>query len=148
MGSTWEEKLPYMATFDQRAAYRCGRLKAPGEDGVTRWKHPVKNGTLRSRSVKSSMRNSRRAPLVDLPENADVSTVTAGADQFPLYQPCLFGTTAWTIAEGKRQLAETANSFLHGSAGALTDIGRGFNRMLDSGRLKLFVTFSLVGYNR
>ncbi len=148
LGATWEEKLPYMSRFDQRAAYRYGRLKAPGEDGVTRWKHPVKNGTLRSRRVPASMRKNRRTPLVDLPEDADLSTVTAGAGELPLYQPCLYGTTAWTIAEGKRQLAETANSFFHGAAGALTDIGRGFTRMLDSGRLQLFVTFSLVGYNR
>ncbi len=148
LGSTWEEKLPYMARFDQRAAHRYGRLKAPGTDGVTRWKHPVKNGTLRSRQVPASMRKNRTAPLVDLAEDADLSTVTAGADQLPLYQPCLYGTTAWTIAEGKRQLVETANSFLHGAAGAITDIGRGFTRMLDSGRLELFVTFSLVGYNR
>ena len=55
---------------------------------------------------------------------------------------------AWTIAEGKRQLAETANSFLHGAFGALTDIGRGFACVLDSGRITLSVTFSLVGYNR
>ncbi len=148
LGSTEEEKLPYMAKFDQRAAYRYGRLKAPGTDGVTRWKHPVKNGTLRSRRVPASMRKNRTAPLVDLAEDADLSTVTAGADQLPLYQPCLYGTTAWTKAEGKRQLAETANSFLHGAAGAITDIGRGYTRVLDSGRLELFVTFTLVGYNR
>jgi len=86
----------------QLAAYRYGRLKAPGTDGVTRWKHPVKNGTLRSRQVPASMRKNRRAPLVDLPEGVDLSTVTAGADRLPLCQPCLYGTTAWTIAEGKR----------------------------------------------
>jgi hypothetical protein len=59
LGSTEEEKLPYMAKFDQRAAYRYGRLKAPGTDGVTRWKHPVKNGTLRGRRVPASMRKNR-----------------------------------------------------------------------------------------
>ena len=148
LGATWEEKLAYMARFDQRAAYRYGRLKAPGTDGVTRWKHPVKNGTLRSRRLPASMRRSRKAPLVELPEDVDLSTLSAGADELPLYQPCLYGTTAWTIAEGRRQLAETANSFLHGAAGALTDIGRGYTRMLDSGRLQLFLTFTLVGYNR
>ena len=70
----------------------------------------------------------------------------------PTSSPCTSrastGRTAWTVAEGKRQLAETANSFLHGAAGALTDIGRGYTRMLDSGRLQLFLTFTLVGYNR
>ncbi|MGC8471117.1 MAG: hypothetical protein ACP5PM_02335 [Acidimicrobiales bacterium] len=30
----------------------------------------------------------------------------------------------------------------------LTDIGRGYTRMLDSGRIRLFVIFTLVGYNR
>ncbi len=148
IGSTWEEKLPYMATFDQRAAYRYGCIKAPGDDGVTRWLHPVKNGTLRSRQVPASMRKSRTAPLVTLPDGADLSTVTAGADQLPLRQPCLYGTTAWTKAEGKRQLAETANSFLHGANGAITDIGRGYTRLRDSGRIKLFLTFTIVGYNR
>lgn len=148
VGSTWEEKRPYVAKFDQRAAHRYGRIKAPGDDGVTRWKHPVENGTLRSRNVPASMRKNRRAPLVDLPDDADLSTVTAGADQLPLYQPCLMGTTAWTEAEAKRELVETANSFLHGAAGAITDIGRGYGRMLDSGRIKLFLTFSIVGHNR
>lgn len=53
-----------------------------------------------------------------------------------------------TKVEGKRQLAETANSFFHGSNHAITDIGRGYTRMLDSGRINLFLTFSVVGYNR
>ena len=70
----------------------------------------------------------------------------------PTSSPCTSrastGRTAWTVAEGKRQLAETANSFLHGAAGALIDIGWGYTRMLDSGRLELFVTFTLVGDNR
>jgi hypothetical protein len=89
---------------------------------------------------------------VTLPDGADLSTVTAGADQLPLRQPCLYGTTAWTTAwtkaEGKRQLVETANSFLHGANGAITDIGRGYKRLRDSGRIKLFLTFTIVGYNR
>jgi len=30
----------------------------------------------------------------------------------------------------------------------MTDIGRGYTRLLDSGRLELFVTFTIFGYNR
>ncbi|MDA8356721.1 MAG: hypothetical protein M0Z95_10605, partial [Actinomycetota bacterium] len=69
--------------FDQRAAYRYGRLKAPGTDGVTRWKHPVKNGTLRSRRVPASMRTHRSAPLVDLAEDARKPVIRSGATRVP-----------------------------------------------------------------
>ena len=58
------------------------------------------------------------------------------------------GTTPWTKAEGKRQLAETANSFLHGASGVVVDIGRGYTRMLDSGRINLFLIPTLVGHKR
>ena len=148
VGASGEEKLPYIAAFDRRAKYRYSRIKAPGTDGVTRWEHPVKAGTLRSRQVPRSMRNSTSAPLIELGPDADLRTVTAGADALPMWQPCLFGTTAWHEVMGRRQLVESVNSRLHGGGGSLTEISRGYTRLLDSGRIRLFFAATIAGLNR
>jgi hypothetical protein len=147
-GAAEAEKEPYIERFNQRAAYRYSRIKAPGADGTTRWEHPVNAGTLRSRQVRRSMRSSKRAPLIELEEGADLSTLTAGADALPMWQRCIFGTAAWWTAMGRRQLVETANSLLHGAVGSLTDVSRGFTKLRDSGRIKLFFFMTLTGYNR
>jgi hypothetical protein len=147
-GASEEEKQPYIEKFNKRAAHRYSRIKAPGADGTTRWQHPVNAGTLRSRHVCRSMRNSRRAPLIELDEDAVLATITAGADALPLWQPCLFGTSAWCTAYGRRQLVETANSLIHGATGSLTDISRKYTKLMNSERIELFVMFTLAGLNR
>ncbi len=147
-GASETVRAPYVAKFNRRAAYRYGRHMAPGEDGVTRWNHPVKAGTLRSRSVPKSVRRPISVPRIEVEADADLATIRAGADALPLWQPCLLGTTAWCNAYGRRQLTETVNSFLHGAAGSITDIGRHFTKIMNSGRIKLFVANTVAGYNR
>jgi hypothetical protein len=146
-GASNDAKKPYTDAFERRAAYRYGRIKAPGADGTTRWQHPVKTGTLRSRKVPRSMRHSTTAPLIELEDGVDLASVTAGADALPHSQRCLLGTTAWHQSMGRRQLAETANSQLHGAVGSLTDISRGYTKLRDSGRINMFFYATLAGYN-
>ena len=148
LGASNDEKAPYIEEFNRRAPYRYRRIKAPGSDGTTRWENPVNAGALRSRQVPRSMRNSTKAPLIELEEGADLRTVTAGADDLPTWQPTLFGTSAWHEAMGRRQQVESVNSFLHGAVGSLTDISRGYTKLRHSGRIKLFLVATLVGYNR
>jgi hypothetical protein len=148
MGASNEEKAPYIEQFDRRGPFRYGRIKAPGADGTTRWEHPVNAGTLRSRQVPRSMRASTKAPLIELEDDADLSSVTAGADDLPTWQRTLLGTSAWHEAVGRRQQVESANSLLHGAVGSLTDISRGYTKLRDSGRIKGYFVATLVGYNR
>jgi hypothetical protein len=148
LGASKEEKAPYIEQFDRRGLYRYGRIKAPGADGTTRWQHPVKAGTLRSRQRPSSMRGSTKAPLIELEDSADMSSVTAGADDLPNWQRTLFGTSAWHEAMGRRQQVESANSLMHGAVGSLTDISRGYTKLRHSGRIKMYFVATLVGYNR
>jgi hypothetical protein len=148
LGASNDEKAPYIAQFNRRAPYRYARIKAPGSDGTTRWEHPVNSGTLRSRQVPRSMRNSTKAPLIKIEEGANLHSVTAGADDLATWQRTLFGTSAWHEAMGRRQQVESVNSFLHGAVGSLTDISRGYTKLRHSGRIKLFLVATLVGYNR
>jgi hypothetical protein len=95
------------------------------------------------------MRNNRNAPLLILPAGATYKTevVTAGADDLPFWQPCVFGTTAWTESIGRRQLVETDNSRIHGANGAHVEISRGFTTSRNRGRIKLFLVYTLAGVN-
>jgi hypothetical protein len=49
--------------------------------------------------------------------------------ELPLWQSITFGTTAWRISMGRRQVVESANSALKG---AFADLGRGFFRVMAS----------------
>ena len=61
-------RLAYEKMFNQRARWRMVRHASPDPDGVTRWRCPLCAGLLRTRSLAKTMRGSRRAPLVQLPE--------------------------------------------------------------------------------
>jgi hypothetical protein len=148
VGASNEERAPYVEEFDRRGPYRYGRIKAPGADGTSRWEHPVNSGTLRSRQVPRSMRGSTKAPLIEVHNDADLRSVTAGADDLSTWQRTLFGTSAWHEAMGRRQQVESANSLLHGAVGSLTDISRGYTKLRDSARIKGYFVATVVGYNR
>jgi hypothetical protein len=136
-----------MELFARRAAYRYGRHKAPGADGVTRWVCPFHAGRLRSRQLPWTMRASRTAPLVELGahERCCDGVLHVGADRLPLMQPTIVGTSAWWQAWGRRNLAETVNSMLHGG---FIDIDKNFVRLLNTGRIDGLLAHSLAGYNR
>lgn len=147
-GASNLEKQPFIEEFQRRAAYRYSRKKAPGVDGTTRWAHPITSGTLKSRQVPRSMRRRTDLPPIRLEPGADLSTLTAGADALPWWQPCLLGTQAWWTAYARRQQVESVNSLLHGTVGSRTDISRKYTRLRNSGRIKLFLGMTLACYNR
>lgn len=151
VGASDDEMRPYIERFDRRAAFAYSRHKAPGNDGTTRWRHPLTKSrpTIRSREVPSSMRGDREnTPLVTVGTDDYLGIIAAGAYALPHWQRCLQGTSAWWASIGRRQLAETFNSALHGSVGSLTEISRGYTVLRDSSRIMWFMAFTVAGYNR
>lgn len=147
IGATNAEKEPYIEKFNKRAQRRRRRRKSPRRDGTTRWDHPVKRGILRSREVPSSMRKARKVPLIKLPVGASVASITASADALPWWQRCVFGTTAWHLDNGRRNIVEGAYSRLHGASGALTEISRGYTKLTNDDLIQLFMAHTIAGYN-
>ncbi len=135
MGSPLKVKQKYEEAFNRRARWRLGRHGRPHPDGTTRWRDPFSLGLLRSRQLPWTMRGSRRAPLVDLPNGADrgSKTLTATPGQLPLDQRIPFGTGAWRIAYyGRRNVVENVNG---GLKGRILDMrGNGFFRVLPKKR--------------
>lgn len=146
-GASEEEKLNYEAKFNQRARWRLVRHAGPDAEGVTRWRCPFCAGLLRSRKVPKTMRSSRRVPLVELPEGVTrccsgiLSSVPA---ELALSQRIPFGTTAWRISMGRRQVVESVNSALKG---AFVDLARGFFRVLGQVKMTVLLGFTLAAYN-
>lgn len=146
MGTTNAERARYEAAFNRLALHRFERHAGPDEDGTTRWRCPFCAGRLRSRALPKTMRRSRRAPLVDLPEGTTCcgGTVTAQAARLPHHQRFFPGTTAWRISYGRRQVAEGANSMLKGG---FVNIGHKFFRVFGLTKMTLLLGFTVVGYN-
>ncbi len=145
--STTEERKTYRDKFKQRGAYAYVRHKAPGADGITRWKCPFCVGKLRSRQLPHTMRLARSKPLVTLPEGEKCceGTVSVGADQLPLMQRTIFGTPAWAASYGRRNAVESVNAAFKGQ---FTSIDRGFVRSLQTVRILLLFAHTIAGYNR
>jgi hypothetical protein len=147
-GASTEERKKCETHFKQRAAFAYMRHKAPGNDGVTRWRCPFCAGKLRSRQLPQSMRRSRDKPLVVLPEGTTScceGILSIGADQLPLMQDTVFGTPAWSRSYGRRNIVESVNA---GVKGGFTNIDRGYIRSLKSTRIILLFAHTLAGYNR
>lgn len=126
-GASENEKLVYEAKLHQRARWRLTRHPGPDEDGATRWRCPFCSGLLRSRAFRKTMRKSRTAPLVDV--EADYccqGILTVMPAELPWWKNITFGTTAWRVSMGRRQVVESANSALKG---AFADLSRGFFRV-------------------
>ena len=146
-GATETEKLTYEAKFNQRARWRLVRHAGPDTDGVTRWRCPFCAGLLRSRKFPRTMRNSRRAPLVDLGDGVTecctgiLSVVPA---ELGLNQRIPFGTTAWRISMGRRQVVESVNAALKG---AYVDLARGFFRVFGQVKMTVLLGFTVAAYN-
>lgn len=144
--STEDECLEYEAAFNRLARFRFERHTRPDGDGATRWKCPVHAGRLRSRSIPKSMRGSRNAPLVDLPEGASCcgGIVTVQADKLPHWQRFFPGTTAWRIACRRRDAVEGVNGQLKGS---FVNISQKFFRVFGLVKMKILLAFTLAAYN-
>lgn len=144
-GASEQEKLGYEAKFNQRSRWRMTRHQGPDKDGATRWKCPFCSGLLRSRSFPKTMRYSRNAPLVDIQaECCCEGTLTAMPKELPWAQEIPFGTTAWRISMGRRQVVESANAALKG---AFADLGRGFIRVMGLVKQTVLLGFTLAAYN-
>jgi hypothetical protein len=146
-GASEEEKLAYEAKFNERARWRLVRHAAPDADGVTRWRCPFCAGLLRSRRIPKTMRGSRRAPLVDV--GAGVTkccpgTISVAPIELALSQRIPFGTTAWRISMGRRQIVESVNSALKG---AFVDLSRGFFRVFGRTKMTVLLAFTVAAFN-
>jgi hypothetical protein len=146
-GASETEKLAYEARFNARARWRMVRHAAPDADGATRWRCPFCAGMLRARSFPHTMRGSKTVPLVHL-ETGQMDCCqgifTAMPVELPLWQRIPFGTTAWRISMGRRQVVESANAALKG---AFADLSRGFVRVFGLTKVTVLLGFTIAGYN-
>jgi len=146
-GSSEAEKLGYEAKFNQRARWRLVRHAGPDADGFTRWRCPFCAGLLRSRQIPSTMRRSRRTPLITLGTESSkccTGTMSVAPSELALHQKIPFGTTAWRISMGRRQVVESANAALKG---AFVDLERGFFRVFGRVKMTVLLGFTVAAYN-
>jgi hypothetical protein len=146
-GASELEKLEYEAKFNRRARWRLVRHGGPDTDGVTRWRCPFCAGLLRSRTFRKTMRGAKTVPLVEVPEAVTCccsGILTAMPVELPLWQRIPFGTTAWRISMGRRQVVESVNAALKG---AFVDLARGFFRVMGQVKMTVLLGFTLAAYN-
>ena len=129
---------------EKRARWRLTRHAGPDADGATRWRCPFCSGLLRSRSFPKTMRHSRNAPLVETEaECCCQGILTAMPEDLPWRQNLTFGTTAWRVSMGRRQV-ESANSALKG---AFVNLGRGFMRVFGTLKTTMLLAFTIAAFN-
>jgi hypothetical protein len=147
MGSPESTKVEYETSFNQRARWRMSRHAGPDADGATRWRCPFCKGLLRSRRFPKTMRRGAGCPLVPVAE--DVGTccsgiLTAMPAELALWQKIPFGTIAWRLSMGRRQLVESANASLKGG---FVDLSRGFFRIFGVTTVTVMLSFAVAGFN-
>jgi hypothetical protein len=117
-GASEAEKEIYEAQFNLRARWRMMRHSGPDADGATRWRCPFCAGFLRSRNFPTTMRRPKTVPLVPVDKGCDRccnGILTAQAVEMVWWQRITFGTTAWRISMGRRQVVESVNAALKGA---------------------------------
>ena len=145
--ATGAYRRAYEEHFNRRAQWRMVRHAGPDADGTTRWRCPFCGGLLRSRKLPRTMRRSRKAPLVDLPDGRSAccsGTISAPAAELPLAQRIPFGTSAWAISWTRRQVVESVNAALKGG---YADLSRGFFRVFGRVKILVLLGFTIAGYN-
>src|SRR5579872_3282746 len=123
------------------------RHSPPDADGATRWRCPFCAGFLRSRSFPKTMRRPKTVPLVPVDNGCDKccsGILTAQAAEMAWWQRITYGTTAWRISMGRRQVVESVNAALKG---VFTDLGRGFLRVMGVTKMTVLLGFTLAGFN-
>lgn len=146
-GATEDEKLGYEAKFNLRARWRMMRHSGPDHDGATRWRCPFCAGFLRARAFPRTMRRPKTVPLVPIADGCEHccnGTMTAQAAELPWWQSITFGTTAWRISMGRRQVVESVNAALKG---VFTDLGRGFMRVMGVTKMTVMLGFTIASFN-
>jgi hypothetical protein len=146
-GASETEKEAYEAKFNLRARWRMMRHSPPDRDGATRWRCPFCAGFLRSRSFPRTMRRAKTVPLVPVGEGCEKccnGILTAQAVEMAWWQRITYGTTAWRISMGRRQVVESVNAALKG---VFADLGRGFMRVMGVTKMTVMLGFTLAAYN-
>ena len=147
-GASEEEKLTYEAKFNQRARWRLVRHAGPDADGVTRWRCPFCAGLLRSRKVPKDHAEARAEfPWWNCPRTSTrccSGILSAVPGELALAQRIPYGTTAWRISMGRRQVVESVNAALKG---AFVDLARGFFRVLGQVKMTVLLGFTLAAFN-
>lgn len=145
LGATPEVKKRYEAPINARARWRMG-IDAKHPNGSTRWVCPFCRGFLAATNLPHTLRANK--PTVGLPPEVTScckGTITLQADDLPLRQRILFGTTAWRKSYHRRALAESANSGLHRGP---YHIKRGYFRIFGRTKHTVLVSLAIAGYNR
>ena len=86
-------------------------------------------------------------PLVPVDEGCEQccdGILTAKAAEMPWWQRIPFGTTAWRMSMGRRQVVESVNAALKGT---FADLGRGFFRVIGQTKMTVLLGFTVAGYN-
>ncbi len=144
-GATADERQPYIDAHNERARWRMGRNGKP-KDGVIRLRSPFDTGKLRSRQLPASIRGPRSAPLVELPPDATPeSTITVGINELVQRQPTVPFSDAWHESYGRRNLSETANSYLQGS---FVNIEEKYARFLTTAKIESWLVYTIAEANR
>jgi hypothetical protein len=146
-GASESIKLEHEAKFNLRARWRMVRHAGPDGDGATRWRCPFCAGLLRARKFPKTMRRSVTVPLVPVDEGCDHccdGILTAMPAELPWWQRIPFGTTAWRLSMGRRQVVESVNAALKGT---FADLSRGFFRVFGQTKMTILLGFTIAGYN-
>ncbi len=64
--------------------------------------------------------------------------------ELPLWRRIPFGTTAWRLSMGRRQVVESVNAALKGT---FADLARGFFRVFGQTKMTILLGFTIAGYN-
>src|SRR5579872_1640569 len=123
------------------------RHSPPDADGATRWRCPFCAGFLRARTFPKTMRRPSTVPLVPVADGCErccSGILTATAVDMAWWQRITFGTTAWRISMGRRQIVESVNAALKG---VFTDLGRAFLRVMGVTKMTVPLGFTLAAFN-
>lgn len=146
-GAAEEVKLAHEQDFNRRARWRMVRHAGPDTDGATRWRCPFCAGLLRARQFPKTMRKSKTIPLVPIGEGCGAccnGILTAMPADLPWWQRIPFGTTAWRLSMGRRQVVESVNAALKGT---FADLARGFIRVMGQTKMTVLLGFTIAGFN-
>ena len=102
---------------------------------------------LRARKFPKTMRKAATIPLVPVDDGCERccdGTLTAMPAELPWAQRIPFGTTAWRLSMGRRQVVESANAALKGP---FADLSRGFFRVFGQTKMTMLLGFTIAGYN-
>jgi hypothetical protein len=146
-GASEQVKLEHEAKFNLRARWRMVRHAGPDTDGATRWRCPFCAGLLRARKFPKTMRRPVAVPLVPVDEGCErccAGIQTAMPVELRWWQRIPFGTTAWRLSMGRRQVVESVNAALKGT---FADLSRGFFRVFGQTKMTILLGFTIAGYN-